>query len=64
MQTGINCVNCSYNYCVEAEVGKAIILAEKGDYAQAVEILEGVIGEAFDVYVIKKFIERFREKIK
>lgn len=63
MQTGANCAQCYYSVCVEALVGKALMLEDEKKYAEALECLERVQEEGFDPKIIDKFIERIKEKM-
>lgn len=63
MQQGMNCINCSYNYCVEAMVGKAIIAQKNKEYNKACECLEKVLAEEYDIHIIQKILDRIKEKM-
>ena len=63
MQQGMNCINCPYNYCVEAMVGKAVIAQKNKEYNKACECLEKVLAEEYDVHIIQKILDRIKEKM-
>ena len=63
MQEGPNCITCGYNICVEAMLGKALMLQEQGKYDEAMECFERVLKENFDPHLINKLIERLKEKM-
>ena len=62
MQTGSNCSTCAYNFCVEALIGKALMLYDKGKTEEAAKCLEKVLDEKFDLFIFKRIMERIKEK--
>lgn len=62
MQNGVNCVSCTYNFCVEALVGKALMLYDEGKYDEAEKCLQKVLDESFDLFMFKRIMERIKEK--
>lgn len=63
MQEGANCAQCYYSVCVEAVVGRALMLEDEGNYAEALKCFERVLKEGFDLHLINKFIDRIKEKM-
>jgi tetratricopeptide (TPR) repeat protein len=63
MQEGSNCINCRYNVCVEALLGKALMLEDEGKYDEALKCLERISEESFDPHLINEFAKKIKEKM-
>lgn len=64
MNTGKNCISCSYNKCVKSIAGRAMLLEADGQYEEAISCYEEVIAEGYACEQYISHIQKLKKKAK
>lgn len=64
MESGKNCIQCSYNKCVESIVARALLFECEGRYIEAAACYQEVIDEGFECHRYIPYLQNLKKKAK